>query len=242
MDISPKRSPQKVHSLLATEFRGRDVVEAGSRVGDGLLCWARTARRATGIEVDAHACRILQRRAAESNVNASIVCSSFFHDTPDADVYTWWAQYPGLTTMGALAHLADLHRQRRIRPNAEATVLFDMTEQGDVLEWRTLGRTVAHATWTVRFDEFRACKLRMGWHRLCLRAKGTFGVLSVKLQALSAADAGSPLCARGWAAVNQSQLAWAASNAMQPAAREIRRGHELSLICAPALANSNRRE
>ena len=46
VDMSPKRSPLAVHNLLSAVFSGRDVVEAGTRYGDGLNCWGRTARSA----------------------------------------------------------------------------------------------------------------------------------------------------------------------------------------------------
>ena len=178
VDISPKRSPQAVHSLLAWVFRGRAVVEAGTRYGDGMACWARTTRNTVGMELDRRYCGALRAR----KLNVTVVCRSFFDATPDADVYTWWAQPPQMTNTRALEHLASLHHMGRIRPRAEAIFLLDLGEPNDRQEFRKWSpRFGWHAL--VRFDERDGCRRFPGHaHRtLCGRAAGTFAVCQIAL-------------------------------------------------------------
>ena len=40
VDAHPYRSPQSVHTALLQHFRGKQVVEFGTRNGDGLSCFA----------------------------------------------------------------------------------------------------------------------------------------------------------------------------------------------------------
>ena len=87
MDPSPIRSPQAVHSVLAARMRGREMVEIGTRNGDGIACFSFFARSAIAIEMDERYCVKLRRRAKGA---FSVACGSYAHTTPDADVYTWW--------------------------------------------------------------------------------------------------------------------------------------------------------
>ena len=61
-DTSPKRSPQVVHTLLAWYFQGKDVVEGGTRFGDGLDCWVRGTNSTVGMEIDLGYCRAMRAR------------------------------------------------------------------------------------------------------------------------------------------------------------------------------------
>ena len=63
VDVVPIRSAQAVHSVLATRFRRKDIVEIGTRNGDGMDCFARVAHSAVAIEVDATYCLKLRERA-----------------------------------------------------------------------------------------------------------------------------------------------------------------------------------
>ena len=49
-DASPIRSPQNIHSWLSERFTGLDIVEIGTRDGDGMACFAQTARAAVAVE------------------------------------------------------------------------------------------------------------------------------------------------------------------------------------------------
>ena len=52
VDDYPVRSSQIVHSTIATILAGREIVEIGTRNGDGMMCFAQVAHAATAIEVD----------------------------------------------------------------------------------------------------------------------------------------------------------------------------------------------
>ena len=65
VDAAPIRSPQRVHSYLANQrFGGKDVVEIGTRNGDGMACFAQVAKSAVAIEFDKTYCDILRKRSA----------------------------------------------------------------------------------------------------------------------------------------------------------------------------------
>ena len=182
-DISPKRSPQVVHSFLSAVFRGRDVVEVGTRYGEGLQCWARTARNATGVEYDHRYCSQWRRPAGTS---ARLICRSFYDgETPDADIYTWWEQPPQMTTHRTLAHLAKLLRAGRIRSTAEAVFLSECSEVEDDKGLREVAEI---ASWAARipFDERRHCYTHAAANarHLCTRARGLFYVASVPIRAI----------------------------------------------------------
>ena len=66
VDAAPIRSPQRVHSYLANQrFSGKDIVEIGTRNGDGMACFAQVAKSAVAIEFDKPYCDILRKRSAE---------------------------------------------------------------------------------------------------------------------------------------------------------------------------------
>ena len=60
IDVVPIRSSQTVHSVLASWFAGRRIVEIGTRNGDGMHCFAQVAHNATAIELDKAYCRLLR--------------------------------------------------------------------------------------------------------------------------------------------------------------------------------------
>ena len=102
LDAPPIRSPQRVHTLLATElFHGKDIVEIGTRNGDGMGCFALHARKATAIEYSKPYCISLENRS-EALVRANpgrfgkdrayeVACSDYrTGGVLDADYITWW--------------------------------------------------------------------------------------------------------------------------------------------------------
>ena len=193
-DISPKRSPQIVHTLLAWYFQGKDVLEAGTRIGDGLDCWARATNRTIGMEIDNGYCKAMIARAKSAGYQQKLtmLCRSFFDDTPDADIYTFWAQPPHMKVTGSLEHLARLHLQGKVRPKAEAVVLFEKGAPGDDLEYAKTAHDYAAWSALVHFDEhatcsawpIRASKLRR--EQLCNRARGHFHVAAFPLHRIAA--------------------------------------------------------
>ena len=121
VDKYPIRSPQDVHTAIAKIIRGHELVEIGTRNGDGMACFAKYARRATAIELDAHYCRKLRQRNAEE-ASFRVQCSSYQNATVDADYYTWWTQAPYLSNVPALLHLRKGQLAGKIRKNATALV------------------------------------------------------------------------------------------------------------------------
>ena len=194
-DASPIRSPQNIHEWLSERFRGRDVVEVGTRNGDGMMCFAQTARTAVAVEIERPYCEILRRRSMNlqrrGEGNFTVVCNDFKRARLDGDVFTWWEQAPHLTNVDAVTHLRREVQRGRIRKSAEAVVLFDMSWRDDVI---SLQKLVEQAAWTrnINFDEEALCLrkqqllLRAGRRRKdssesCERAKGRFIVAGIPL-------------------------------------------------------------
>ena len=128
VDASPVRSPQAVHSTLAPWFRGKEIVEIGTRNGDGLLCFAQFATAATAVEMDEHYCMRLRSRgkpAGPGRRGFNVSCSRYQSGTPDADVYTWWQQSPHLSNEEVLAHLCVEQQRGQVRASAWSAILFD---------------------------------------------------------------------------------------------------------------------
>ena len=155
VDRSPQRSPQAVHSVLASRFRGLDMVEIGTHGGDGMNCFAQVARSAVAIEVDPRPCELLRKRAkslvARGRGKYSVVCDTYQHSAIDADVYTWWREHP-LTNEGILRDLQRLQQRGQLRAGARAYPLFDHKWPSDMASWASLQPS---ATWhaNVSFDE-----------------------------------------------------------------------------------------
>ena len=194
-DASPIRSPQNIHTWLSERFRGRDVVEVGTRNGDGMMCFAQTARTAVAVEIEREYCDILRRRAENlrrrAQGNFSVVCDDYKRARLDGDVFTWWEQAPHLTNVDAVTYLRREVRRGRIRTGAQAVVLFDMSWRDDVT---SLQRLVEQAAWTqnIPFDEEALClrkqqqlaragKQRKDSSESCERAKGRFIVAGIPL-------------------------------------------------------------
>ena len=135
-DPSPIRSPQNIHSWLSERFAGLEIVEIGTRNGDGMACFAQTARAAIAVEIDRHYCEILRKRAARlsqrGSGNFTVVCQDYRKAHLDGDIFTWWEQAPFLTNQAAIQHLRREVHAGRVRPSAQAVVLFDMSWQEDV--------------------------------------------------------------------------------------------------------------
>lgn len=94
VDWPPIRSPQAVHSTVAELLRKTDAVEIGTRNGDGMRCFAQTARSAVAIELESRYCTEL--RLHSRNMTAAglggfrVHCQDYRRGTPDADFYTLW--------------------------------------------------------------------------------------------------------------------------------------------------------
>lgn len=106
-DTAPIRSPQEVHSIIATKTLNRTIVEIGTRNGDGMTCFAKFAASASAVEYDEKYCKKLERRATRERVPFEIQCQDFNLADLDADFITWWQQHP-LTNLATLARLKQL--------------------------------------------------------------------------------------------------------------------------------------
>lgn len=181
LDVSPMRSPQQVHSMIATYVRGKSLVEFGTRNGDGIACFAQAARTAVAIEMDRSYCKNLGSRSMEhaSAPRFTVLCRSYEAGVPDADVYTWWmgGQYDN----AVLKYLRGQQADGKISAKAEAVVLVDTSMAEDRKSWAMLR---PNATWHVKipFDERNECRKRKR-EGLCSRAHGYFIVAGIQLRA-----------------------------------------------------------
>ena len=102
-DVSPVRSPQAVHDVIAAALaRSRkNVLEIGSRNGDGISCFAQAAKAAAVVEGASSYCSSLQKRAASlrhrGKKDFAIECGLFpaaCRSQPllcsHAEAFTWW--------------------------------------------------------------------------------------------------------------------------------------------------------
>ena len=187
VDVSPIRSPQSVHSFLTKHLAHKDVVEVGTRKGDGIVCFAQVARNATAIEYNEGECEELRRRSdglrAAGNGSFEVLCSDYRKTALDGDAYTWWQQDP-LTDRGLLGHLRRMWNAGKLRKHAEAWVLFD---HGWAEDTRSLSKLqgLARLRKDVEVDEVAQCTSTIPpntkYWRLCGRAKTTFTVLAIPI-------------------------------------------------------------
>ena len=180
IDRSPQRSPQAVHSVLASRFHGLDMVEIGTHGGDGMNCFAQVARSAVAIEVDPRPCELLRKRAkalvARGRGKYSVVCDTYQNSAIDADVYTWWREHP-LTNEGILRDLQRLQQRGQLRAGARAYPLFDHKWPSDMASW---ARLQPSATWH-RNVSFNECMGPSTKRRPWERCTGRFTVAEIPI-------------------------------------------------------------
>ena len=180
VDRSPQRSPQAVHSVLASRFHGLDMVEIGTHGGDGMNCFAQVARSAVAIEVDPRPCELLRKRAkalvARGRGKYSVVCDTYQNSAIDADVYTWWREHP-LTNEGILRDLQRLQQRGQLRAGARAYPLFDHKWPSDMASW---ARLQPSATWHANVS-FNECMGPSTKRRPWERCTGRFTVAEIPI-------------------------------------------------------------
>ena len=197
LDYTPVRSPQAVHSVLARHFRHRDVIELGTRFGDGMMCFAQVASNATAVERDVSLCEILRERSAglrnRTGHSFTTICSRFQEvERLDADYFTWWMGSSELNGI-ILEDLRMRYAAGRIRKHATALVLFEAVDQ----DWPRL-RHLSRWSEDVDFDErslTRKLAHRKPW--MVGRANGTMTVGAFRLSDIptnvrSLVDANAP--------------------------------------------------
>ena len=125
IDAPPIRSPQVVHSLVALKSVGKELLEIGTRNGDGMACFALSAQKAIAIEYDEKYCRQLRNlstaiEAKHPGKSFQVTCSDFRKGgVLDADIITWWEMGPALLNLPALLHLSKEQKEGRLRASAE---------------------------------------------------------------------------------------------------------------------------
>ena len=178
-DDYPIRSPQAVHSAIASIVCGHDLVEIGTRHGDGMACFARYARTAFAIEKEPEYCAMLRARSKGlgGGGNFQVACKGYEDVHLDADYYTWWTQAPFLANAPALLHLRKGQLAGKIRANATALVLL---AHGEAEEHRR-SDLLQLAAWKVAVPFAEHREKRWG---LMFPEKGTWHVLGVPLSAV----------------------------------------------------------
>ena len=196
VDVYPIRSPQAVHSLLASMFAGKNVVEIGTRHGDGMDCFAQVAHRATAIEMDRSYCtKLVHRRGVLRTTGRgdfNVTCKPFqrAHDADFArvDYVTWWLGGLMMNAM-VLKHLTSQRLRPLLNPDAEAVVLHDIRTGIDNVSFEVLRPA---ASWirevSVPRHECSLClravaqgQMRVGKWQSCGRATGFVTVMGFRL-------------------------------------------------------------
>ena len=122
VDATPIRSPQAVHTAMLPHIAGKELVEIGTRNGDGMTCFSRVTRSAIAVELSRPYCDHLTKRSTENAGRGpawTVLCQDYRSATRlDGDVFTWWQQYPHLRNMQVL--LALRRSPRRISNSASS--------------------------------------------------------------------------------------------------------------------------
>lgn len=190
LDQVPIRSPQALHTALLPFITGRDVVEIGTRKGDGMSCFASVAKSAVAVEMDRKACAALERRAIKMRSSGgsafSVICSDYRQaKSLDADVFTWWQQDPFLRNFAVLRALRKQLDLGRVRATAKAIFAIDPKYGPDIYDLAALRRAnwwKTNLTIDVPFDDKEACLQAKQVKTLrCDRAQGRFVLVVVPL-------------------------------------------------------------
>ena len=189
LDGHPVRSPQAVHTALVPHFRDKDIVEFGTRSGDGMCCFAMVARSARAFESDARYCgRLKKRLPAFSNatgVTFEVWCMRYQKaldsgDLSNADVFTWWFGGNGLDSL-TLAYLRKTHAAGRLRREALAVVLFEADSKDDDVSYEAL-RNVSSWARNIAFNETLECQRHYKYKPwLCDRSHGSYHILGFRI-------------------------------------------------------------
>ena len=203
VDAVPIRSPQAVHSVLASEyFAGKHIVEIGTRNGDGISCFSKTAASSIAFEAKTPYCRKLEERQQVEHSRYTVRCTIFggpdMGTMPDADVFTWWVGHAALDVQ-LLHELCWRLSCGQLRTNATAVVLFDHNDKGDMSSLRHLRHmgSVAREQ-RVPFDEMEHCRALLRANNsdllaviktqpfVCNRARGNFTIATLPIARLAA--------------------------------------------------------
>ena len=186
VDVSPIRSPQALHTALLPLFKNKDLVEIGTRNGDGMECFAHVTKSAKAIEYHDSYCQKLRIRNAtlfsHTGKHFSVVCKDYrLAGALDADYILWWHERPQLVDPTMLVHVSNEARQGRLRRGARVVVLSDQQSREDEPSWRLL-KDMSEKRFLIPFNEHDACTRQLKGKRatLCQRARGTFGASVIR--------------------------------------------------------------
>ena len=151
-----------------------------------MACFARAARKAVAIEMDTEYCKKLEQRARAIGdwlrAAFSVRCDRYQAlRLNDADVFTWWQQWPHLKNEEVLKHLHQQQEAQSIRPDAVAIVLFEVGFPQDMRSYDAV-RNFSSWSETVQFDERALSRKRMRrkpW--LTSRAHGSYHVVGIRI-------------------------------------------------------------
>jgi hypothetical protein len=188
--------------VLANEyFAGKHMVEIGTRNGDGISCFSKTAASSIAFEAQTPYCRKLEERQQVEHSRYTVRCTMFggpdMGTMPDADVFTWWVGHVSLD----LQLLHELCRRLscgQLRTNATAVVLFDHKSKDDMNTLRHLRHmgSVAREQ-RVPFDEMEHCRALLRANNsdllavikaqpfVCNRARGNFTIATLPIARLA---------------------------------------------------------
>ena len=141
VDGTPIRSPQDVHTSLLPHFVGKEVIEIGTRNGDGMSCFCKYAKKATAVELATHYCGKLRERSdalKQAGGNGFEVLCSDYRKAPnlDADIFTWWQEPPHLRNHAALESLLGFVLAKKVRSTAIAAMVFDPKFHMDAADYQ----------------------------------------------------------------------------------------------------------
>ena len=158
LDVVPSRSPQAVHTLQLPFLIDKDIIEIGTRGGDGMQCFARVAKTATAIELRPHYCELLRLRAQALPRPFSVECQDYRKtERPlDADVFLFWMG----STREDIETICSLAGMRNIRAGAHIMTLIDHQDKADVMKLRRFAGLNASvgAQWAhFEVDEIQQC-------------------------------------------------------------------------------------
>ena len=134
-DVVPIRSPQHLHTILARKFVGRNIVEIGTRNGDGVNCFSQVANHTVAIEMLPPYCSNLRKRVepapgGKKPAQYEVICT-MYQKAPaavwtDVDFVTWWIEGGLRSNIAALRFLHGMRRQ--LRAGALALIAYDNTD------------------------------------------------------------------------------------------------------------------
>ena len=158
-DVAPSRSPQAVHTQQLKYIVGKDIIELGTRAGDGIQCFAQVAKSATAVELRPHYCELMRERAKQLTRPFTVECKDYKLVKPlDADVFMHWM---GVTVLDVKV-ICSLAGKKSIRAGAHIMTLIDHQDKAQHMLFQRLNQSFpaadARVQWShVDVDERQQC-------------------------------------------------------------------------------------